>query len=171
MRALRLTLVLLFTALTALGCSKPAADSGQAGVSDAPIDPQSHAMPTSDISFSLIQMDPGARRDFFRGEMGTLKKTCPEVREAIFKGGLDGTDFWRVRMQSGDVWLVELNDGGHLVSAVSCATPPRIAKVTGRHPRETRRPELRFLSPACRQTRELKPPFVAPLAAALGEKS
>ena len=123
MRTLGPTLILSLAALTALGCSKPAAYSGQASVSDASIDPQSHATPTSDISFSLIQMHPGARRDFFRGEMETLKKTCPEVREAIFKGGLDGTDFWRVACRPGGVWLVELNDGGHLVSAISCADP------------------------------------------------
>jgi hypothetical protein len=81
-------------------------------VSDRATDPGTILIPTAEKSFVLLG-DPARRRAFFQNALMTAGERCKLVQEAIFKGGLDGSDLWRVSCTDSGDWLVTVSNRPH----------------------------------------------------------
>ena len=73
-------------------------------VSYASHEPGSVRRPTNEASFRLLGAEGPARLEYLRMQIIQSGKQCNFVTSAIFVGGLDGTDEWRVRCGDSGDW-------------------------------------------------------------------
>jgi len=106
---------LVMTALVALstvGCGRQKSDdSEQRQVSYYPREPGSVASPTHETSFQLMAADGPTRLASIQAMIVQAGKPCDRVTRAVFKGGLDGTDQWRIRCADSGDWSMWLSPG------------------------------------------------------------
>ena len=96
-------------------------------VSDRSRDPGSTAVPTSELSFALIE-DPVGRRNWFANTLRNGGNECRVVIEAALKGGFEGRDFWRVRCSDTGDWLVTVSETAP-ANPVNCTADPADCRV------------------------------------------
>jgi hypothetical protein len=102
------------------GCSREPSNESQ-NVSYPTRDPGSAAVPTTDASFRLLSAEGPTRFAALQGLVLEAGKPCSVVTAGILKGGLDGTDEWRVTCNDGGVWSVWLHSDA----------PPEVLKCAG----------------------------------------
>jgi hypothetical protein len=95
------------------GCSRGDHRSAdELAVSYAPREPGSGVTPTHEISFALIAADGPTRHANFQRLITDSSKPCKFVTSAVLKGGLDGTDEWRVTCADAGRWAVWFRPDG-----------------------------------------------------------
>jgi hypothetical protein len=65
-------------------------------------------IPTTDASFEMLAADGPTRFASFHELIVAAGKRCTSVTMAVLRGGLDGTDEWRVDCQDSGKWQVWL---------------------------------------------------------------
>ena len=99
--------------LSLMSCDRqPDNQALQQTVSYSPRQPGSFATPTHETSFQLLALDGPTRFANFQQLMLESDKPCDAVTSAVLKGGLEGTDEWRVRCANSGDWSVWIQSHG-----------------------------------------------------------
>jgi hypothetical protein len=103
------------------GCNKRSTEPHPgAEPSDTSIDSGSHNFPTNPTSADLFIATPETRRSKFEYGLRHANRHCSAVLEAVFKGGFEGTDFWRVKCADSGLWLVTFR--GDMIEVDPCSS-------------------------------------------------
>jgi hypothetical protein len=98
-------------ALSSGGCEDKQRSVVQQSVSYSSRDPGSSATPTHETSFWLLGVDGPSRLASLQALIVRSGKPCVVVTRAVLKGGLDGTDEWRVNCADSGDWAIWFRPG------------------------------------------------------------
>lgn len=84
-------------------------------------EPGSTAAPTNERSFELIDADGPKRFRRFRKMISDAGEQCGVVTSAMLRGGVGGTDEWRISCADTGHWSIWLQAGGS-TEVLRCST-------------------------------------------------
>ena len=102
-------------------CGREPEGAPEQAVSYSPREPGFVGAPTHEISFHMLAVDGPARFANFQSFILESGKQCDVVTSAVFKGGLDGTDEWRVRCANTGGWSVWIHSP-RSIEVVRCSS-------------------------------------------------
>ena len=108
----------LLVVVVAAGCSDKPRETLEP-VSYSAYDPGTVVTPTSESSLQLMSADGPTRFATFQNLITKAGKRCSFVTSAVLKGGIAGTDEWRVKCADSADWSIWL--GQRAPQVLSCS--------------------------------------------------